>query len=191
MMQICKRQITECENCTFQNVEGPVQPVSTGPSTFRKVQFSITAKFRPRSVLKMQRKNHCWSLHVGRLVVTQQVWLHPEEFSFSSYQSSLLFISFYVLLFFVHSKVFFLPQMLYFFQCVRVFFLSRSNFVPCICSLYTQGPACHHLWNGALTVPVPTYDDACGLVYNSGFYWGPGQCQFLTKSKYKKMRWVL
>jgi len=34
----------------------------TGPSTFRKVQFSTTAKFRPGSVLKIQRKNHRWSL---------------------------------------------------------------------------------------------------------------------------------
>jgi hypothetical protein len=26
-MQICKRYIIEFENCTFRNVEGPVQPV--------------------------------------------------------------------------------------------------------------------------------------------------------------------
>ncbi len=26
-MQICKRSITEFENCTFRNVEGPVQPL--------------------------------------------------------------------------------------------------------------------------------------------------------------------
>jgi hypothetical protein len=54
-MQICKRYSTEFENCQIR---------CTGPSTFQKVQFLITSKFKPGRVLKIQREKSSWSLGV-------------------------------------------------------------------------------------------------------------------------------
>jgi hypothetical protein len=47
---------------TMLNAKDRVLSLKTVPSTFLKVQFSITAIFRPGSVLKIQRKKPSWSL---------------------------------------------------------------------------------------------------------------------------------
>jgi len=40
LMTITYLNFAVIEDCTFRNVEGPVLPACTGPSTFRKVNFS-------------------------------------------------------------------------------------------------------------------------------------------------------
>ncbi len=46
-----------------------IRAAVSGPSTFRKVKFSITAESRPERVLKIRRENHGWSLRHQKVLV--------------------------------------------------------------------------------------------------------------------------
>jgi hypothetical protein len=53
---------------TMLNAKDRVLSLKTVPSTFLKVQFSITAIFRPGSILKIQRKKSSWSLQWEKII---------------------------------------------------------------------------------------------------------------------------
>jgi hypothetical protein len=65
---------------TILNEKERVLSLKTVPSTFWKAQFSITAIFRPGSVLKIQRKKSSWSLQweksIGNLQEFERKNLH-------------------------------------------------------------------------------------------------------------------
>jgi hypothetical protein len=72
--------VLEFENCTFGNVEGPVQPISQyslpvrqavlGLPHLQRYSFQLVAKFRPGRVLKNTKEKNQAGLQVGTMDVT-------------------------------------------------------------------------------------------------------------------------